>query len=145
LEILNHFTPVSALVGGLLIGLSSSLLLWLNGRIAGISGMVSGLLPPRTGDRAWRLLFLIGLVIGAASYFAVTGAIAPIRSGFPVALLLLAGFLTGFGTVRANGCTSGHGVCGLARLSLRSLASTVIFLAVAVITTYVVRHVARVI
>src|SRR5450830_21466 len=141
---MNNFTPVSALVGGVLIGLSASLLLWVNGRIAGVSGVLGGLLPPRAGEQTWRLLFLAGLVLGAGGYLALTGTPAPIRQGFPVPLLLLAGFLTGFGTTRANGCTSGHGVCGLARLSLRCLAATVTFLGFAIVTTYVVRHVVRV-
>ena len=138
---MTNFTPVSALVGGLLIGLSTSLLLWLNGRIAGISGVLGGLLWPGSGDRAWRWLFLAGLVLGGGGNYLVTGTTAPVRLGFPVPLLQLAGFLTGFGTARANGCTSGHGVCGLARLSLRSLVATATFLSVAIATTYVVRHV----
>jgi uncharacterized membrane protein YedE/YeeE len=142
---MNHFTPVSALLGGLLIGLATSLLLWLNGRIAGISGVLGGLLPPAANDGVWRLLFLAGLVIGAAAYVAVAGVSVPVRQGFPAPLLLLAGFLTGFGTARANGCTSGHGVCGLARLSPRSLVATATFLVVAIATTYVVRHVVGVV
>jgi len=139
---MNHFTPVSALVGGLLIGLAASVLLWLNGRIAGVSGILFGLLSGSWPERAWRALFVLGLVLGTAGYLILTGTPAPVRHGFPVPLLLLAGFLTGFGTARANGCTSGHGVCGLARLSLRSLAATATFLAVALLTTFVVRHVA---
>ncbi|HOE40355.1 MAG TPA: YeeE/YedE family protein [Rhodoferax sp.] len=138
---MTDFTPVSALVGGLLIGLSASLLLWLNGRIAGISGVLGGLLWPGSGDRAWRGWFLAGLVLGGGGYYLVTGVTAPIRLGFPVYLLLLAGFLTGFGSARANGCTSGHGVCGLARLSLRSLVATATLLIAAIATTYVVRHI----
>lgn len=138
---MTHFTPVSALLGGLLIGLAASLLLWFNGRIAGISNLLAGLLSRRPGEYAWRLLFLAGLVVGAGGYVALTGAATPIRQGFPVPLLIVAGLLTGFGTTRANGCTSGHGVCGLARFSLRSLAATATFLGVALITTYIVRHV----
>lgn len=138
---MNNFTPVSALVGGLLIGLSASLLLWLNGRIAGISGILFGVLSGAHAERLWRWLFLVGLVLGTAAYLSLSHSPAPAREGFPVPLLLLAGFLTGFGTVRANGCTSGHGVCGLARLSLRSLAATATFLGVGLVTTYVVRHV----
>jgi len=137
---MSHFTPFSALIGGLLIRLAASLLLWLNGRIAGVSGVLGGLLSPRAGNSAWRLSFLAGLVLGAGSYMAWTGTVATARQGFPVPLLLIAGLLTGFGTARANGCTSGHGVCGLARFSLRSLAATATFLVVAILTTYVVRH-----
>jgi uncharacterized membrane protein YedE/YeeE len=138
---MHNFTPWSALVGGLLIGLSATLLLWLNGRLAGISGVLGELLPPRAPDSVWRWLFLTGLVVGAGGYAALTGSATPVRSGFPIPLLLLAGLLTGFGTARANGCTSGHGVCGLARFSVRSLVATVVFLVVAVFTTFVLRHV----
>jgi len=139
---MNHFTPVSALVGGLLIGLAASLLLWLNGRIAGVSGILFGLLSGPWSERVWRALFVVGLVLGTAGYLRLTGIPAPVRHGFPVPLLVVAGVLTGFGTARANGCTSGHGVCGLARLSLRSLAATATFLAVALLTTFLARHVA---
>jgi uncharacterized membrane protein YedE/YeeE len=139
---MTPFTPISALIGGLLIGLSACLLLLLNGRIAGISGIVGGLLQARAGEqRLWRSLFLAGLVLGTLGYLVVSGAQAPARQDFPIPLLLLAGFLTGFGTARANGCTSGHGVCGLARLSVRSLVAVLTFLTAAIVTTYGVRHV----
>ena len=137
---MDHFTSVSALVGGLLIGLAASLLLWLNGRIAGISGVLTGLLAHRANDRAWRWLFLTGLVMGSGGYVAWTGMAVNTRLGFPVPLLVIAGLLTGYGTAQANGCTSGHGVCGLARLSRRSLAATATFLLVAISTTYMVRY-----
>jgi hypothetical protein len=123
------------------LGLAASLLLWLNGRIAGVSGILGGLLAQRPGDRVWRLLFLAGLVIGAGAYVVWTGSPATLRQGFPGALLVIAGLLTGFGTARANGCTSGHGVCGLARFPRRSLVATATFLVVAIMTTYGVRHV----
>lgn len=136
-----HFTPVAALLGGLLIGLASVLLLLFNGRIAGIIGILGGALAPQLRANAWRWLFLLGLVVGAGAYLAVTGAdAASARQGFPFSLLVLAGLLTGFGTSLANGCTSGHGVCGLGRLSVRSLVATVTFLLVAIATTYGVRH-----
>ena len=138
---MNHFTPVSALLGGLLIGLSASLLLWLNGRIAGVSGILFGLLSGSLSERVWRGLFLLGLVLGTAGYLTLTHTPAPVRQSFSVPLLLLAGLLTGFGTARANGCTSGHGVCGLARLSLRSLAATATFLGVGLATTFLLRHI----
>jgi uncharacterized membrane protein YedE/YeeE len=138
---MHNFTPWSALVGGLLIGLAATLLLWLNGRLAGISGVLGDLLPPRGPDSLWRVLFLTGLVVGAAGYVALTGSATPVRQGFPTPLLVLAGLLTGFGTARASGCTSGHGVCGLARFSVRSLVATAVFLGVAVFTTFVLRHV----
>ncbi|MGX9720828.1 YeeE/YedE family protein [Stenotrophomonas acidaminiphila] len=131
-----------ALAGGVLIGLAATLLLWLNGRIAGISGIVGGVLLPQRGEVAWRLAFLLGLVVaGAAWLWWVPGAHAP-RQGFPPALLVAAGLLVGFGTRMGNGCTSGHGVCGLGRLSLRSLAAVLAFMATAIATTYLVRHVA---
>lgn len=131
-----------ALAGGVLIGLAATLLLWLNGRIAGISGIVGGVLLPQRGEVAWRLAFLLGLVVaGAAWLWWVPGAHAP-RQGFPPALLVAAGLLVGFGTRMGNGCTSGHGVCGLGRLSPRSLAAVLAFMATAIATTYLVRHVA---
>ncbi|NVO05297.1 MAG: YeeE/YedE family protein, partial [Rhodoferax sp.] len=116
-------------------------LLWLNGRIAGVTGMLTGLLVKPTGAQLWRLLFLLGLVGGTALYGMFASTPTPLRQGFPVWLLVAAGLLTGYGTAQANGCTSGHGVCGLARFSVRSLVATGTFLVVAILTTYVVRHV----
>ena len=136
---MTEFTPLNALLGGLLIGTSATLLLWLNGRIAGVTGMVTGLLVKPSASQIWRLLFLIGLVAGTAAY-SFWEATTPLRQGFPVWLLIVAGLLTGYGTAQANGCTSGHGVCGLARFSVRSLVATGTFLGVAIITTYIVRH-----
>jgi uncharacterized membrane protein YedE/YeeE len=136
---MTEFTPLHALIGGLLIGSSATLLLWLNGRIAGVTGMLTGLLTKPSASQAWRLLFLVGLVAGTAAY-GLWGAATPVRQGFPVWLLVVAGLLTGYGTALANGCTSGHGVCGLARFSLRSLVATATFLGMAIATTFVVRH-----
>lgn len=144
---MESFTPYSALAGGVLIGLSSSLLLWANGRIAGISGIARGLF---SGDRDafwWRALFLAGLIAGAWLVYVFaknTGHAAAIphnRPGFPPVLLIAGGLAVGFGTALARGCTSGHGVCGLARLSPRSLVATLTFLLAGIATTYVVRHV----
>jgi uncharacterized membrane protein YedE/YeeE len=142
---MSNFTPLPALIGGLLIGLAAVLLLVLNGRIAGVSGIAAGLVSPpdaqaATGSRGWRVVFLLGLVAGAGGYVALGGAAALPRTGFPVWALLLSGLLTGYGTSLAGGCTSGHGVCGLARLSLRSLAAVAVFLGVAMATTFVARH-----
>jgi len=135
-------TWMTALAGGVLIGLAATLLLWLTGRIAGISGIVGGVLMPRSGDVAWRAAFLIGLIgAGAAYLWLVPGAYTP-RQGFPPLLLVTAGLLVGFGTRMGNGCTSGHGVCGLGRFSVRSLAAVLTFMATAILTTYIVRHVA---
>lgn len=135
-------TWISALAGGVLIGLAATLLLWLTGRIAGISGIVGGVLQPRQGEVAWRAAFLVGLIAaGAVWLWLVPGAYTP-RQGFPPVLLVVAGLLVGFGTRLGNGCTSGHGVCGLGRLSLRSLAAVMTFMVTAIATTYIVRHVA---
>lgn len=130
-----------ALVGGILIGVSASLLLLLNGRIAGVSGIAGGLLSPARGDIAWRLAFLLGLLGGGL----VVGGVMPKALGAPIvagiAAPLVAGLLVGFGTRMANGCTSGHGVCGLARGSGRSLAATATFMVAAMVTVFLVRHV----
>ena len=132
---------MTALTGGVLIGLAATLLLWLNGRIAGISGIFGGVLLPKSGDSAWRAAFLIGLIVAAGLYMAlVPGAPLP-RTDFSRAGLVLAGVLVGFGTRMGSGCTSGHGVCGLGRLSLRSLVAVVTFMATAIVTTFLVRHV----
>lgn len=133
------FTPGSSLLGGVLIGASAALLLIFAGRIAGITGILGGALQRRAGDVAWRLWFLGGLV-GAG---AILGRLYP--GGFggavhrPPALLLLAGILVGFGTRMGNGCTSGHGVCGIGRLSLRSLVATAVFIATGALTVLVTR------
>lgn len=138
---MENFTPVSALLGGILIGLSATLLLWLNGQIAGISGIFRGVLKMRSPDRAWRSLFLLGLVIGGGIWWYGFGPTFTPRTDFPLPLLVLAGLLVGFGSRIGNGCTSGHGVCGIGRTSGRSLASTMTFFSVALLTTFVVRHV----
>ncbi len=130
---------LAALAGGVLIGSSAVLLLWLNGRIAGVSSMVSNVL--FTSERMRPALFLLGIVDGAALYYLLGGAVPVARDGFPVWLLALAGVLVGIGTGLARGCTSGHGVCGLGRWSLRSLVATLVFLSVAIVTTYFVRQV----
>jgi hypothetical protein len=141
---MTTFTPLSALAGGLLIGSAAVLLLGLTGRIAGVSGIAAGLVwrEPQAAPRgrAWRLLFLIGLIVGAGGYVALGGAQAAPRQGYPAVLLVLSGLLVGYGTALAGGCTSGHGVCGLARLSVRSLVAVAVFLAVAFATTAVTRH-----
>lgn len=139
----SSFTPWSALAGGALIGLAASVLLVVNGRIAGISGILAGLLRA-PGDRGWRLAFVSGLLAAALP----AGLLLP-QHVFPAALapdmqesarLLVAGLLVGVGTRMANGCTSGHGVCGLARLSPRSLAAVVVFMGAAFGMVFVVRH-----
>lgn len=133
-------TWLTAVAGGVLIGLSATLLLWLNGRVAGVSGIFNGVLFPQRGDVAWRAAFLAGLVAAAGLYIALEPAAPQPRADFPRAGLVVAGLLVGFGTRMSNGCTSGHGVCGLGRLSMRSLAAVTTFMATAIATTFVVRH-----
>lgn len=133
-----NFTPASALIGGALIGFSATLLLWLTARVAGVSGIMHGALLQRRDT--WRWLFLVGLVAGAGGWLWLSPqAFAP-RAGYPVPLLLLAGVLVGFGTAQGGGCTSGHGVCGISRLSVRSIAATITFLLTGMISVFVVRH-----
>ena len=131
----------SALIGGAFIGGAAALLLWLTGRIAGISNIAGNLFFAAAGDRLWRALFLLGLVSGAAICYAAFGNAPVARLHFPAWLLAIAGLLVGFGTSLGSGCTSGHGVCGLGRLSKRSLAATAIFLLTGIGTAVVVRHV----
>lgn len=138
---MNSFTPWSGLGGGVLIGTSAVLWLWLGGRIAGISGMTAGLWSGEPADRPWRLAFLAGLLLGTGIWVLGSGSAPAARPHFPTALLIASGLLVGYGTALSRGCTSGHGVCGVARLSARSIAATVVFLTTAIATTYVVRHV----
>jgi uncharacterized membrane protein YedE/YeeE len=135
------FTPVTSLVGGVLIGVSASLLLLAHGRIAGISGIVGGALRLRDGDRTWRLLFLAGLIGGGWLITFVSPAAFPTTLPAPAPLLVVAGLLVGFGTQLGNGCTSGHGVCGLGRLSARSLVATLTFMTTGAAVVFVIRHV----
>ncbi len=135
----QSFTPLAALAGGALIGLASALLILCNGRIAGISGIVGGLLAPARGDRGWRLAFLIGLIGSPLVLMTVSGPVSsPISAG--TAALIAGGLVVGFGTRLASGCTSGHGVCGLSRLSPRSLVATLAFMGAGFATVFVVRH-----
>lgn len=134
-------TFYSALLGGGLIGAAAALLLWLTGRIAGISNIAGNLFSTAAGDRLWRALFLLGMVGGAGIYYAVFGNAPVGRPHFPVWLLAAAGLLVGFGTSLGSGCTSGHGVCGLGRFSKRSLVAVAAFLSTGIATAVVVRHV----
>jgi uncharacterized membrane protein YedE/YeeE len=134
-----HFTPWSALAGGLLIGLAAAALILFNGRIAGISGIAGGLLRPARGDAGWRIAFLFGLVAAPLVY--LLGAPLPeVRVEAGTATLAAAGLLVGVGTRYGAGCTSGHGVCGLSRLSPRSLAATAAFMLAGFATVFFVRH-----
>ena len=135
-----HFTPISALVGGVLIGLSASLLLLFNGRIAGISGIVGGLLQRyKAGEIAWRVAFVLGL-IAAPVLYQVFSELPESRIDSGWATLIVAGLLVGFGSRLGSGCTSGHGVCGISRLSPRSIVATLTFMGTGFIAVYVVRH-----
>ena len=136
----NEFTPGSALAGGALIGGAAAMLMLLNGRIAGISGVIGGLLRPVSGDLAWRVAFVLGLV-AAPGVYALFAVLPPSRIDAQWALLVAAGLLVGVGTRYGSGCTSGHGVCGLARLSPRSLVATLAFMAAGFATVAVTRHV----
>ena len=128
------------LLGGVLIGIAATLLLALNGRIAGISGILGGLISRTQGaERWWRLAFVLGLIGGAGAYSVFYGPL-PLHLAGNAATLVVAGFLVGFGTRLGSGCTSGHGVCGIARLSLRSLAATATFMIFGIVTVYLWRH-----
>jgi len=134
-----HFTPGMSLLGGVLIGISSALFILANGRIAGISGILGGLLSRKPGDIVWRIAFLLGLVAAPAAIFALTGPItATIEANTEVRVI--AGLLVGIGTRYGAGCTSGHGVCGLSRLSPRSLVATLAFMGAGMAIVFVMRH-----
>ena len=135
----THFTPWASLAGGVLIGLAAAMLVLLNGRIAGISGIVGGLLRPRGGETGWRLAFVAGLLVAPLLMAALGHAGAP-RIDASFGTLVLAGLLVGVGTTYGSGCTSGHGVCGLSRLSPRSLVATIAFIAAGMATVFIVRH-----
>ncbi len=135
----THFTPLLSLSGGLLIGFATAIFLLFNGRIAGISGILGGLFRPMPNDIVWRIAFVLGLVIAPLVY----GFVMPlpsVRIDADIASLIVAGLLVGVGTRYGSGCTSGHGVCGLSRLSSRSAIATVSFIMAGFITAYIVRH-----
>lgn len=134
-----HFTPWTSLAGGVLIGIAAALFLLLNGRIAGISGILGGLLRPAAGDIAWRVVFILGLV-GSPLLFQMFSPLPAVQIDADTATLIVAGLLVGVGTRYGSGCTSGHGVCGLSRLSPRSLVATGAFMAAGFVTVFVVRH-----
>jgi uncharacterized membrane protein YedE/YeeE len=130
---------LASLLGGVLIGVSALLLLWLGGRIAGVSGIVGGLLTAPADDRAWRVVFLLGLLLGGAVLLLVEPAALPDRLPAPWPVIALGGLLVGYGARAANGCTSGHGVCGLGRRSPRSLVAVVVFMTTGVLTANFLR------
>jgi uncharacterized protein len=136
---MDNFTPVSALAGGVLIGLASVWLLAANGRIAGVSGILHGLFVQPPGDRVWRVAFIAGLIAAGLAWHLFVD-VTP-RQGFGLGWAALAGALVGFGTRVGGGCTSGHGVCGLGRLSVRSLVAVAVFMATGMAATFAMRHV----
>ena len=137
---MENFTPVSGAIGGAMIGLSAALLLVVTGRIAGISGILGSLLTPKPGDIVWRVAFVVGLIAGPLAIAVFTGSVPEIQLRAPVWALIIAGFFVGFGVRLGSGCTSGHGVCGLARLSRRSVVATATFFAAALVTVFAIRH-----
>ena len=138
---MNTFTPVSGFLGGALIGLAAVLLMLAIGRIAGVSGIVGGLLARTRGDLAWRVAFLLGLWLGALVYWLARGAPFAVETVGSWPTAIAAGLLVGVGTRMGSGCTSGHGVCGIARLSKRSIVATAVFMGTGFATVFVARHV----
>ncbi|MBT3305993.1 MAG: YeeE/YedE family protein [Alphaproteobacteria bacterium] len=138
---MENFTPVSALIGGLMIGGAAVILMTFNGRIAGITGITRGVMRPVPGDVLWRATFLVAMILSPLLYDLVAPQPITVTVSSSVPLLLVGGFLVGFGACVSNGCTSGHGVCGIGRLSKRSFAATLTFMTTATITVYLTRHV----
>jgi hypothetical protein len=138
----NHFTPWASLAGGILLGLASALFILVNGRILGISGILGGLLRPQNADAGWRVAFLLGMLAAPAtlSWVAPAGLVSAPRIDAGYVTVVIAGLLVGYGTRLGSGCTSGHGVCGLSRLSPRSLVATGSFMAAGFTIVYVMRH-----
>jgi uncharacterized membrane protein YedE/YeeE len=140
---MENFTPVTGLIGGIIIGIAATVLLWFNGRIAGISGIFNGMITiRRKGDVLWRFLFILGMVAGGVVHQLFMVEEMTYRPlGAPLWLLIVGGIIVGYGTTMGSGCASGHGVCGLGRLSVRSLVAVVLFLGTGILTTFIVRHV----
>jgi uncharacterized protein len=137
---MTNFTPLSAAIGGALIGLSSVLLMLLTGRIAGISGIFGGLLNPGSNDKSWRIAFIAGLILAPLLAGGIGHAMPAPQLPASWTVIIAAGLLVGFGTRLGGGCTSGHGICGVARLSVRSIAATGIFMLTAIVTVAITRH-----
>ena len=137
---MENFSPYSALAGGALIGISITILLLFNGRMAGISGIMNGLFNSPTQERNWRMVFLIGLILGAVCFQIINPDAFPPRQGYPLWLIAGGGFLVGIGTRLGSGCTSGHGICGIANLSRRSIFATLTFMTSGMVTVYIIKH-----
>ncbi|MBU1334839.1 MAG: YeeE/YedE family protein [Devosia sp.] len=138
---MTEFTPLASLFGGALIGLSAVLLMAFHGRIAGMTGILTGLMPPMSSDWAWRAAFVAGAIAAPALVLTLSGQTIPFDSPVPTPWIIIGGLIVGGGVYFGSGCTSGHGVCGIARLSPRSIAATATFMATATATVFVVRHV----
>ena len=134
-----NFTPWSSLAGGVLIGFATAMFLLLNGRIAGISGILGGLLQPIKGDIGWRVAFITGLIFSPIA-FSIAAPLPEVQIDVGTASLIMAGLLVGIGTRYGSGCTSGHGVCGLSRLSPRSMVATALFILAGFVTVSITRH-----
>lgn len=141
---MENFTPYTAFSGGILIGLSVTIMLLFNGRITGVSGIIAELLTPKVGEWLWRLVFLIGMISGSTLFVYLFPETFTPRTGFPTSLLVIGGLLVGFGTKLGSGCTSGHGICGIAQLSPRSIIATVIFMFFGAVTVFIIRHIAEI-
>ncbi|MCK5478382.1 MAG: YeeE/YedE family protein [Methylococcales bacterium] len=137
---MENFTPISALLGGALIGISITVLLLFNGRIAGISGLMNGLFNSPKNESRWRLAFLSGLIVGAVIFQFISPDLFAPRQGYPLWLVAVGGFFVGIGTRLGSGCTSGHGICGIANLSRRSIFATLTFMGTGMFTVYIVKH-----
>lgn len=139
----NHFTPWASLAGGILLGVASALFILLNGRVLGISGILGGLLPPKAGDTGWRIAFLLGLAAAPMTFMllAPPGWMQAPRIDAGYGTIVIAGLLVGLGTRYGSGCTSGHGVCGLSRLSPRSMVATATFMAAGFLVVFIARHI----
>jgi hypothetical protein len=137
---MEHFSPISAAFGGVLIGASAAFLWLALGRIAGISGIIGSLLQPSTEDNGWRIAFVVGLVVAPVLYSVGGGFVPPIVVDAPTSVVVAAGLFVGFGTRLGGGCTSGHGVCGMARLSPRSIVATLLFMTAGFASVFVARH-----
>ncbi len=132
--------PWESLFGGILLGISATILLLVNGKIAGISGIMNGIMSPKKGDYSWRLLFAVGMIAGGLISILMLGVAVPRTANLSLGMVIAAGLLVGIGTRLGNGCTSGHGICGMGRLSKRSIVATCVFMAVAGLTAFVRLH-----
>ncbi|ANZ12473.1 YeeE/YedE family protein [Vibrio parahaemolyticus] len=132
--------PWESLFGGILLGISATILLLVNGKIAGISGIMNGIMSPKKGDYSWRLLFAVGMIAGGLISVLMLGVAAPSTANLSLGMVIAAGLLVGIGTRLGNGCTSGHGICGMGRLSKRSIVATCVFMAIAGLTVFVRLH-----